>query len=192
MRRSVTVGLLALGVLGGAIGYAAYEEWAPPTVDAGESRAVLPAIDRYLTSDRTGLLSDRSGTGPVTRPGVTTVCTERIIEIRRSGGDLRVGLAADCGDYGRRGGTLVMGTGGASAAEFTVSAATDLVTAAAYEPDDAPPSWFAAHFSTAGADEFQRWEDGSGAVPDSAVRARTLLGLPSSAPFDRDDTSLLD
>lgn len=192
MRRVVVAGLLVLAPLGAGVAYAACGQSAPPAVDPHESRAVLPAIDSYLTSARTGLLSDRSSTGPATRPGVTTVCAERVVEIRHSGGSLLVGLAADCGDYGRRGGALIMGFSGESAVELTLSADAGKVTAVAYEPEDAPSSWFAAHFSVAGAAEFQRWQRGSdGGVPDTAVRARTLLGLPPSAPFDAEDTSLL-
>lgn len=185
-RLRLIVGVASLAVLGAAIAYAVDDvALAAPKVDPAQSRALLPVIDNYLVSDRTGMISDDSPSNPVTIPGVTAICTERIIEIRPQGPLLRVGLVASCGAYRRRGSELLLGPAEADAAvELTLSPASgpDIrVTAAAYEPDDVTSSWLNAHFSRAGIAEFRRVQPA-----DPTVRARTALGLPAAAPAVED------
>jgi hypothetical protein len=182
IRRPVLAGVVSAALLVGAGAYWAYEEYlAAPTVDPAQARAVLPVVDRYLASDQ-GMIGGDPADDPLTGPSGVTVCAERIIEIRPSGSSLRVGLVATCGDYGRSGGRLVTGEATSEAVELTLSPASgpDIrVTAAAYEPDDVPSSWYRAHFSSAGAAEVQRLED-AGSDPDPTAKARAALGLPAA------------
>jgi hypothetical protein len=185
LRRPVLLAAVTLALLigaGGTWAYAEYAEYlAAPTVDPAQSRALLPVIDRYLTSDQ-GMIGDDAAADPQTGPDGTTVCAERIIEIRPSGHSLLVGLLATCGDYRSGGGSLVSGESASEAVELTLSPDSGpgtRVTAAAYEPDDVPASWYRAHFSRAGAAEVSRLEM-AGSDPDPTAKARAALGLPAA------------
>ncbi|WP_405767110.1 hypothetical protein OG539_19495 [Actinacidiphila glaucinigra] len=179
---------LRLGVSLGGVGLAAVAAsvlyWqavpAAPEVDPGLERAVLPVVDRYLTTDPAGPLGDtelRGEDGAVPQG----FCTERVIEIRRVDGGLRVGLAAWCGHYVREGDGVTALDGVATLGVVTVSPASApaRVGDTAWEPDGDATEWTRANFSTGGAAEAQRLMSGDGSqLSDPEAEARAAFGLP--------------
>lgn len=153
---------------------------AAPHVDAALARSVLPVVDHYLL---TGPSAPLGGALPVAkgRQAPRGFCTEHVIEIRPAAGSLRVGVVAWCGHFAREGGELSELDGGVTAGVVTISPASApaRVTAASWEPDDAPPAWAPAHFSDRGAAEVRRiLGDSAANLTDPAVTARAAFGLP--------------
>lgn len=154
---------------------------APPHLDAALERSVLPVVDRYVLTDPRASLGGDETAGP-NRAGPRGFCTERVIEIRRTGTDLRVGLVAWCGHFERTGARLTDLEDGVTAGVLTVSPASApaRVTGASWEPDDTLATWAPAHFSPAGTAEVERvLADSDANLVDPAVQARAAFGLPA-------------
>lgn len=117
-------------------------------------------------------------------------CSVWIIDTQPEGSGLRVGTIVYCEEYARRGGSLLSGKGAQEAVVLTLSPATapTSVTAVSYEPDDAPPSWFSATYTSAGSAEIQSILIGStnSNLTDPSIQARAAFGLPASAPVELD------
>ncbi|MFD8074271.1 hypothetical protein ACFV3E_16685 [Streptomyces sp. NPDC059718] len=151
-----------------------------PEVDPRLERAVLPVVDRYLTTDPAGPLGEtelRGEDGSVPHG----FCTERVIEIRRAGGGLRVGLAAWCGHYVRKGDGVTALDGVVTLGVVTVSPASApaRVGDTAWEPDGDATAWTRANFSAGGAAEARRlMSDGGSQLTDPEAEARAAFGLP--------------
>lgn len=78
-----------------------------PTVDDAVVREALPSIDEHLRANAwSGLLASNSGLADI-----RWVCTQKVIETRPDGDRVKVGLVANCDEYGRESGGLVTGSG---------------------------------------------------------------------------------
>ncbi|WP_158880392.1 hypothetical protein [Amycolatopsis anabasis] len=84
-----------------------------PHEDADLENSALPVIDEYLHASPFGPGTAGSGTLSRSFPqlGPRWFCTERIVESRLDGDELRVGLDTACEEFARRGDALVQGTG---------------------------------------------------------------------------------
>lgn len=135
----------------------------PPAVNRAQARLMLPAIATYLDSPAGGNQGGYlTGAFPQLKPRV--FCTAAIIEIRRDGSTWRVGMQTACGEYARRGDTLLEGTAGGNQ-EVMVLAGNGgyrAVSAAASDPTVPDPRWVDQHFSAGAAAEIN---DGSWPVP---------------------------
>ncbi len=161
--------------------------WSPghgpllPGLDRAQARLMLPAIEAYLDSpaggNQGGYLTDAF---PELKPRV--FCTAAIIEIRRDGSGWRVGMQTACGEYARRGDTLLEGTAGGNT-EVIVLAGNGsryrVTSAASSDPTVPDPRWVDRHFSAGAAVEINGglWP----VPPNPAVQARRAFGLPPRA-----------
>jgi hypothetical protein len=184
-RRRRRLGFLLGGVgIAAAAGGVLYRQAVPgaPHVDPGLARAVLPVVERYLPTDPVGPLVDtelRGEDGAVPRG----FCTERVIEIRRVEGGLRVGLAAWCGHYVREGDKLTELDASIMAGVMTVSPASapTRVSDVSWEPDGDASAWAEANFSAGGAAEVERViADSQAHLTDPGAKARAAFGLPKT------------
>lgn len=75
-----------------------------PAVNQAQARAVQPVIDAYMHDH-----PDQFGFGDVMNAGLTPelFCDATIIEIRPDGPRSRAGMMTFCGEYARRGNTLI-------------------------------------------------------------------------------------
>ena len=75
-----------------------------PAVNQAQARAVQPVIDAYMHDH-----AAQFGFGDVMNAGLTPelFCDATIIEIRPDGPRSRVGMMTFCGEYARRGNTLI-------------------------------------------------------------------------------------
>lgn len=156
--------LCAAGVVGWVIAQRA------PAVDPVLAATVLPVIDEELERGPwPGMLGGR------------WFCAEEVIEIRRTGDELAVGLDAWCEEYMRDGDELVAGSGEHCPKVVVLAAGADGYRVVRVEapPDGAGFSpWVARNFSAAGARELS----GATPSPDTAAQARQAFGLPPDAP----------
>lgn len=149
-----------------------------PSVDSGLAAEVLPAIDAELERGPwPGLLSSaRPELGP------RWFCVEHVIEIRRSGNQVRVGVTALCEEYAREGKTLLTGSGehAAKVVDLVAEAGGYRVTRVDAAPDGPVRDWWLAHgFSDAGvrqANEPLSTDD------TTAPQACEAFGLPQDTP----------
>ena len=130
-----------------------------PALNQRQARAMLPVIDAYLDRDA-GRLGFGGALSPRLRPRI--FCDATIVEIRpgetlSSAGvppftlSWRVGIVMNCGEFARRGHTLLEGSAGyPSLGEVITLAGHD----APYQarsldvgPESRDPSWVRAHFS---------------------------------------------
>ena len=148
---------------------------------------MLPVIDAYLDQDA-GRLGFGAGLSPRLRP--RTFCDASIVEIR-PGETLsaagvppftlswRVGIVMNCGEFARRGHTLLEGSAG-------YPALGEVITLAGHEPPyqarslDVGPglggrSWVRAHFSPGAAALLL---SGKVTAPDPVRQACRAFGLP--------------
>ena len=164
------------------------QDRAAATADPKASGSALALITSYLTSDN-GIFGTVSVPLAPQLPA-RAFCSVRIIDSQLDGSQLRVGTIVYCGEYARRGGSLLSGESAQEAVVLTLSPATAPtgVTAVLYEPDDAPPSWFSANYTSAGSAEIQSILIGSANsnLTDPSVEARAAFGLTASAPLDVD------
>lgn len=177
---------LALG--GTAAAAAAVTSWlvtrapAAPEVSPAQARVLLPVADAYLTRHTAQLY----GTGYLASkyPALTVrdFCTIRIIEVRRAGPRWLVGLSASCGEFARRGGTLLEGTGGDGNAVLTLTRDHGRYRAAwlAVSPPYPDQAWVAAHFSAGAAAELDA--DTAPMTPYPVSQARRAFGLSPTSP----------
>lgn len=179
MDRATRVGLAA-GVLAGlgVVGWFVVGREQPPEVDPVEAAAVLPVIDQELERGPwRGLLeSEYSELGP------RWFCAERLIEIRRTGDELAVGVEALCEEFARDGEGMVTGSAERAPKVVVLVAESDgyRVSGVDSAPDgDAFDRWVRDNFSAAGAAELDRRNLGGDAT---AEQARQAFGLPADAP----------
>lgn len=139
-------------------------------VDPVLAAKVLPVIDEELERGPwPGMLGGR------------WFCAEEVIEIRRTGDELAVGVDALCEEYTRDGDELVAGSGEHGPKVVVLAAGPDgyRVVRVDAPPDGAGFSpWVAHNFSAAGAREVR----GGTSFPDTAAQAREAYGLPPDAP----------
>jgi len=171
---------LAAGVLAGigTVGWLVAGHTAPP-VDPVLAAAVLPLIDEELERGPwPGMLSS---TGAEAR----WFCVARVIEIRRTGDELAVGIEDLCEEFARDGDALVAGSGERGPKVVVLTAAPDgrRVTRVESPPDgDAHVRWVRRNFTAGGAAEAEHL----GLPADApAAQAREAFGLPPTAPVRR-------
>lgn len=172
-RLGAAVGLLV--GLGAAAWLVTYLQ--PPSVDPELVAKVQPVIDQELERDGPwrGLLSSD--------PALSArwFCVEQVIEIRRSGDELSVGIDALCEEYARDGDELLTGSGEHCPKVIVLVADADgyRVVRVDVPPDGAGfTPWVERNFSDAGARELNRLS----LPPDTAAQAREAFGLPPDAP----------
>jgi hypothetical protein len=126
--------LAGLIALTGVLDWVVIERYALPEPDQELVRAVLPVIDEHLELQvtRGALAAER----PDLRP--RWFCAERVIEIRRAGDELAVGLDVRCEEYARWGETLVTGTGGHGPQLALLSGGPDRYVVRRIEPSPFP------------------------------------------------------
>ena len=157
---------------------AACSSTSPPTVNPAQARAMQPVIDAYLASpvggNSGGILHDLY---PKLKPRV--FCSAAIIEIRPAGGLLRVGMETSCGEYARRGRTLLAGTAGGTEEIMTLTHAGGRyhVQSAAAGPTWHDPGWVRRHFSPAAAAEINA--NSAPNPPDPISQAWRAFGFPA-------------
>jgi hypothetical protein len=126
MRRGwivVPVVVLVAAALAGAGWWYTHRTPALPPVDVALARAVTPTVNRALRESQ--------GRGEFNSP---FFCTQRILEIRRFGRELRVGVLGDCEQYEPSGRGLVRGTGACGGMVVTLTGHYRAVRVE--EPDD--------------------------------------------------------
>lgn len=173
-RVGVAIGVLA--VLG--VGWFVVDRLRGPEVDPALAAKVLPVIDEELEKRQwLGMLS-------ASRPelGARWFCAERVIEIRRTGDELAVGLDVHCDEFARDGDALVAGSGERGPKVVVLAAGSDgyRVSRVDRSPDGkAHVPWVERNFSEEGVEELSR----GGLSADATVaQARRAFRLPSDAP----------
>ncbi len=158
-----------------------------PALNRAQARAMLPAIDAYLDRD-----AGRLGFGGAldARLKPRTFCDASIIEIRpgetlsgAGAGSLtlswRVGILMNCGEFARRGRTLVEGSAGGPGIGEVVTVAGLPGHYLARALDAGPPyrdqAWVHAHFSPGAATLVLNEKV---AAPDLVYQARQAFGFP--------------
>jgi hypothetical protein len=147
-------------------------------LDPATERAVLLVIDAELERGPwPGMLeSERPELGP------RWFCVERVIEVRRAGDELEVGIEAQCDELARSGREVLSGSGEHGPKVVVLVAEQD-----GYRVDrvDVPPDgpgfvrWVEDNFSDAGRTDLYGWalsED------PNLEQARRTFGLPADAP----------
>jgi hypothetical protein len=147
--------------------------------DARQSRlgpGDAPVIEKYLDSPAGG--NQGGGMLAVSFPKLKsrTFCTAAILEIRRDGARWRVGMETDCGEYARRGNTLVAGTeAGADEVMVLARAADGQYRVVAAVSDNYPVvpdyGWVDRHFSPGAAYELNYGTWPAGSEPGRAGQA---------------------
>lgn len=184
-RRPLVIGGVAAAVVlvvAGAVSAHAYSTAHRPHLDAAARRAV-PAIESYLTTRAAGTWD-----GPVAKrnPGrAGWFCRADPVESRQAGGRLRVGVLAQCGEYLRRGGRLVIDAGYASPLVVAM-----VPQGSGYAPVHVAHPWDGTRFAWSVRQMFtadgartalRRSTDGD--FPEPAPAARRRFGLPAGAPI---------
>lgn len=174
----MTKGTIAVGavLVVGLLGVAAVLEERPPPVDSALAEAVTPVVDTELQRE-----------GPWRVAGARWFCAERVVEIRRQNGELKVGMHAVCDAYTGDGGGLRT-VGGESAVKLvTVTEAPHRVVRVETPPDGAGNAdWIDQNFSRAGAAEVhRRIGTTSGLADQAASEAKLAFGLPPDATIRR-------
>jgi hypothetical protein len=169
-----------LGVLG-LLGWFVIEWYPAPEVDVEEARAVLPLIDEHLERGPwPGLLT-------TTRPDLEPrwFCEEQVIETRRDGAELRVGLVASCSEFGRVDDALLEGSGEMSAKLAVLAGRPDrweVIRIESPPPGHAATEWERARFSPVAVKHLRRHEVSPGLSEALTAQARLAFGLPPDSP----------
>ncbi|TWP52462.1 hypothetical protein FKR81_09010 [Lentzea tibetensis] len=172
----MTKGTIAIGavLVVGLLGVAAVLEERPPPVDSALAGAVTPVVDAELQRE-----------GPWRIAGARWFCAERVVEIRRQNGELKVGVHTLCDAYITDGGGLRTVGGESGAKLVTMTEAPHRVVHVETPPDGAGNAeWIDENFSRAGAAEVhRRIATGSGLADQAASEARLAFGLPADTPI---------
>ena len=181
MSRSAWVGLgltvaLLLAITGGVAWW-----YRHPAVNQAQAKAIEPAIEAYMhknaaSLDIGGVLDSRL------KPQV--FCDANIIEITPEGSRYRVGMVLNCGEYARRGASLIEGFAG-----YFISVCDVMIPRGGrhYQvlsldpgPEGYDPTWVHQNFSALAA----RWvlSPDPPTAPDPASQAWQALGFPAGTP----------
>jgi hypothetical protein len=171
----IVVGVL---VAVGLMGWLVFDRAMSPRVSPGLAAMVVPVIDAELEHGPwPGMLSS-------TRPELAArwFCAERVIEIRRAGDEVAVGIEASCDEFAREGDALVAGSGESGPKVVVLVAGSNgyRVSRVDAPPDgDARLRWVRRSFSEDGAAQVER---GSLSRDATVTQAREAFGLPPGAP----------
>ena len=149
-----------------------------PQVDQAQARAMQPVIDAYVHEhgERLGFAGSLD---PRLKPEV--FCAAAIIEIRPDGPSWRVGMVLNCGEFARRGSTLIEGSSGyPSLGEVMVLSGSGghyRVLSVDQGPPGYDPAWVHQNFSPLAA----RWilSTEPPTAPDPIGQARQAFGFPA-------------
>ena len=149
-----------------------------PAVDETQARAMQPVIDAYMHQH--GEQLGMGGTlDPRLGPGV--FCDAGIIEIRPDGPWWRVGMMLNCGEFARRGNTLIEGSSGypgiGEVMLLSGSPGHYRVLSLDLGPPGDDPAWIHRNFSSLAA----RWmlSTEPPTAPDPIGQARQAFGFPA-------------
>ena len=175
----ITVGVvcaLMAAVVGGVVWW-----YRHPTVDQAQARAMQPVIDAYV-HEHSEQLGFRGSLDLRLKPEV--FCDAGIIEIRPDGPWWRVGMVLNCGEFARRGSTLIEGSSGyPSIGEVMVLSGSPghyRVLSLDLGPPGYDPAWVRQNFSPLAA----RWMLSTEAptAPYPIGQARQAFGFPVGTP----------
>ena len=152
-----------------------------PPVDQAQARAMQPVIDAYVHEhgEQLGL---GASLDPRLKPEV--FCDAGIVEIRPDGSSWRVGMVLNCGEFARRGSTLVEGTAGyPSIGEVMVLSGSPghyRVLSLDLGSPGYDPTWVHQNFSSLAA----RWilSTEPPTAPDPVGQARQAFDFPAGTP----------
>jgi hypothetical protein len=152
-----------------------------PAVDQAQARAMQPVIDAYM-HQHGEQLGFGGSLGPRLRPEV--FCDAGLIEIRPDGPRWRVGMVLNCGEFARRGSTLIEGRSGyPSIGEVMVLSGSPghyRVLSLDLGPPGYDPAWVHQNFSSLAA----RWmlSTEPPTAPDPIGQACQAFGFPAGTP----------
>jgi hypothetical protein len=181
MSRSAWIGVgltavLLAAVLGGLAWW-----YRHPAVNRAQAEAIEPAIEAYMHSNAARL--DLGGTLD-SRLKSQVFCDTDIIEITPAGSRYRVGMVMNCGEYARRGGSLIEGFAGyfISVCDVTMSADGRHYQVRSLDPgpEGYDPAWVHQNFSAPAA----RWllSPDPPTAPDPVGQAWQAFGFPPGTP----------
>ncbi len=180
-RRSTLITVSVVCALMAAVVAAVVWWYRHPAVDQAQARAMQPVIDAYVHEHSVQL-----GLGGTldARLKPEVFCDAGIIEIRPDGPWWRVGMVLNCGEFARRGSTLIEGMAGyPSIGEVMVVSGSPghyRVLSLEMGPAGYDPAWVHHNFSSLGA----RWmlSTDPPTAPDPIGQARLALGFPAGTP----------
>ena len=152
-----------------------------PAVDQAQARAMQPVIDAYMHEHGEQLRLGGTLDAPL-KPEV--FCDAGIIEIRPDGRWWRVGMMLNCGEFARRGSTLIEGSSGyPGIGEVMVLSGSPghyRVVSLDLGPPGSDPAWVHQNFSPLAA----RWMLSTypPTAPDPIGQARQAFGFPAGTP----------
>lgn len=153
-----------------------------PAVNQAQARAMQPAIDAYMHDH-----AAQFGFGDVMNAGLAPglFCDATIIEIRPYGPGSRVGMMTFCGEYARRGNTLIEASIGYDIAiAHLMTSGPGLhyrVLSLQMDPTDGyDPAWVHQNFSRLAAQWLLSTDPPT--APDPIALARQALGFPPGTP----------
>jgi len=177
-RRStlITVGVVC-ALMAAVVGWVAW--WfRHPAVDQAQARAMQPVIEAYV-HEHSGQLGFGGSLDSRLKPEV--FCDAGIIEIRPDGPRWRVGMMLNCGEFARRGSTLIEGSSGyPSIGEVMVLSGSPghyRVLSLELGPPGYDPAWVHQNFSSLAA----RWllSTYPPTAPDPIGQAWQAFGFPA-------------
>jgi hypothetical protein len=177
-RRTTSLALSCVGVIAAVIGVTTWlvNRSSGPAVNHAQARAMLPVIDAYL--DKAIAQQGFGYLSPQLKP--REFCNTTIIEIRPDGPRWSVGMAANCGEFARRGATLVEGTSGYPGIGEVIilsgHAGRYRVLSLQVGPPSADHAWVDSHFSPAAAAEVLSANPPT--APDPISQAWRAFGFP--------------
>jgi hypothetical protein len=152
-----------------------------PAVNQAQAEAMQPVIDAYMHEHATQL--GLGGTlDPRLKPEV--FCDAGIVEIRPDGRWWRVGMVLNCGEFARRGSTLIEGMAGYpwTGDVMVLSGQHGRYRVLSLEEGSVgyDPAWVNQNFSSQAA----RWllSDDPPTAPDPIWQARQAFGFPAGTP----------
>jgi hypothetical protein len=180
-RRStlITVGVVC-ALMAAVAGWVVYL-YRHPAVDQAQAGAMQPVIDAYMHSHG-GQLGLGGSLDPGLKPQV--FCDAGIIEIRPDGPRWRVGMMLNCGEFARRGSTLIEGSSGyPSIGEVMILSGFPghyRVLSLDLGPPGYDPAWTHQNFSALAA----RWmlSTEPPTAPDPIGQADQAFGFPAGTP----------
>jgi hypothetical protein len=177
-RRSTLITVGVVCALMAAIAYGVVRWYRHPAVDQAQARAMQPVIDAYVheRSVQLGL-----GGTLAARLEPEVFCDAGIIEIRPDGPRWRVGIVLNCGEFARRGSTLIEGMAGypgiGEVMVLSGSPGNYRVLSLDMGPAGYDPAWVHQNFSSLAA----RWilSTDPPVAPDPVGQARQAFGFPA-------------
>jgi hypothetical protein len=185
-RKTRWLALICAGVIAAAIGVTAWPVNRSPVVNQAQARAMLPVINAYLDKEAAGSLGGFL-TDSFPHLKARGFCDARIIEIRPDGPRWRVGMVINCGEFTRRGNTLLEGSAGYPGIGEVMTLSDHRgryqVLSLQVGPPYADHAWVDRNFSSGGAARV--FSDNPLTAPDPIRQAWRAFGFPAGTPPSR-------